>query len=224
MFRPVFTPLLIVALCAAATPALAQTSSGVYGVVRAGAAIDSDSKFKDRDTAAPANVRKSEDFKPGFNGELGVGYATGPFRVEGTVGYTRATIDTKRTGAEGRAKQLNLGLSAYADIPTGSAITPYVGGGIGASRVEADFARVGGTPAAGSRYSGKDWGYQWHLDAGVGIQVAEKTALELGARYTRTSALEYRGFSGPVGVGAVADSFTPRLASVSVLAGIRHRF
>lgn len=231
MHRTLIATLSIMA-AVAASPALAQTadapapdSSGAYGVVRAGAAVDSDFKFKDRDAAAPRNVRKDEDFKAGFNGELGIGYAAGPARIEGTVGYTRVSIDGDRTGgANGRSKQLNLGLSAYVDIPSGSMITPYVGGGVGASRVEANYARVGGTPVSGSRFSGRDWGFQWHFDAGLGVQVAQKTSVELGARYTRTSALEYHGFSGPVGTGAIVDSFKPRLASLSVLAGIRQKF
>lgn len=228
-----FSPLLGLAVLAAtaASPAAAQDAdrSGPYAVARAGVAADSDLKFKDRDAAAPSTVRRNEDLKPGFTGELGAGYDLGGFRLEGTVGYANASLDRDRAGGaglsvDGRARQLTLGLSGYADIPTGSAITPYVGGGVGASRVDARLSRTGGTPAAGSRFSGKDWGFQWHVDAGVGIRAAENTTVDIGARYTRTSALEFQGLSGPVGAGAVADGFKPRLSSVSALVGVRQRF
>lgn len=221
----------LVVAAAAAAPAQAQgeRAPGMYGVVRAGAALDSDLKLKKADVAAPATVRRDEDFKPGFTGEVGAGYDSGGFRLEGTVGYSNAELDQKRaavTGftSDGRAKALTLGLAGYADIPTGSAVTPYVGGGIGATRVDARFSRIGGMPAASSRFAGKDWGFQWHLDAGVGIRAAANTTVELGARYTQVSALDYKGFSGPVGTGAVADGFKPKLASTSVLLGLRQLF
>lgn len=225
MRKTIVVPL-ILATCFGASPVLAQNSNGgVYGVIRGGVAVDSDLRFKERDTAPPATVRRNEDLKAGFNGEVGVGYQTGFVRVEGTVGYTQANIDRQRAvGSDGRTRSLNLGLSAYADIPTGSIVTPYIGGGIGASRVDARFDRLTGSPAAGSRFSDKDWGFQWHLDAGLGIRAAENTTIELGARYTQTTALEFRGASGLVGDGALADSFRPRLSSTSILAGIRQRF
>lgn len=65
-----------------------------------------------------------------------------------------------------RLRSLNLGLSAYADIPLDEMIVPYIGGGIGASRVDGLLTRGWGTPATVASFDDKDWGFQWHLDAG----------------------------------------------------------
>lgn len=206
----------------AAAPVTAQ-DAGPYVVARAGVAVDSDLKFRDRDRTAPSTYPENVDFKPGFTGEVGGGYDFGAFRVEGTIGYSQVKLDRKRAGAgfadDGRVRALNLGVSGYFDIPTGSAVTPYVGGGVGASRVDARLARVGATPTAVSSFRDKDWGFQWHVDAGVGIKAAERTTVELGARYTRTSALRFDGANG-----AAATEFEPRLASTSVMLGIRQGF
>ncbi len=216
------------ALCAVASPSFAQdaapdAATGAYGVVRAGVAVDSDLRFRDRDRAAPSTLPKNADFKPGFTGEIGAGYDLGAFRLEGTVGYSQVKLDRKRAGAgfadDGRVRALNLGVSGYFDIPVSETVTPFVGGGVGATRVEGRLARSIGTPAAVSAFRDRDWGFQWHLDAGVGIKAGDRTTVELGARYTRTSALKFEGANG-----ARAAEFGPRLGSTSVMVGLRQGF
>jgi opacity protein-like surface antigen len=210
----------------AAMPALAQDrpTTGVYGVARAGISLDTNARFPDADTRGPSTAQRDTDFKRGFNGEIGIGYDTGPFRVEATAGYATAKLDEKRatTGgftADGRAKALTFGAAGYLDIGVSERFVPYVGGGIGASRVDGRFSRVSGTPATGSRFSDKDWGLNWHLDAGVGIAASPSTTIELGGRYSRTTKLAFKGTSG-----TVADTFSPRLSSWSAMLGIRQVF
>jgi opacity protein-like surface antigen len=225
--------LVLVAATVAAAPAHAQDErvTGPYGVARAGVAFDGDARFRDRDTAAPATFERNTDYKPGFTGEIGGGYDFGGFRLEATVGYAQAKLDRENASeggftADGRTRSLNLGIAGYVDIPVGEVIVPYVAAGIGASRVDARLSRLGGTPAAGSRFDDKDWGLRWHADAGIGIRATPRTTIEIGARYTRVSKLEFEGQTGlatgtPV---AVADSFRPRLDSVSGTLGVRHVF
>lgn len=206
------------------TSASAQSDekvTGPYAVARAGVAADSDIRLRDRDAEFGA-FRRDSDFKPGFTGELGGGYDFGGFRLEGTVGYANAKLDRERqqiAGADGRARSLNLGLSGYVDIPLGQVIVPYLGAGIGASRVKASFLRPGVVPGADSRFSGNDWGFSYHVDAGVGVRVAPATTVEFGARYMRTTKLDYDGRTG-----LVAQSFRPRLSSVSAMVGVRQVF
>ena len=204
----------------AATSAAQAQDEGPYGVVRAGVAIDGDLKPRDQ---APVILNDDIDFKPGFTGELGIGYKISNFRLEGTVGYTTAKIDSERSGGgfnpDDRVRSLNLGLSAYADIPVSDTIVPYIGGGVGASRVDVRLIRSLGTPATVARFYDKDWGFQWHLDAGVGIKAAERTTIELGARYTRTSSVRVDGFAG-----ALPGEYRPRLSNVSAMIGIRQGF
>ncbi len=224
MSRILYSVAAAIGICAAASPSFAQdTGTGAYGVVRAGVAVDSDAKFRDRDRAAPSSFPKNIDYKPGFTGEIGAGYDLGAFRLEGTVGYSQVKLDRKRAGTsfadDGRVRALNLGLAGYFDIPVSEAVVPFVGGGIGASRIDARLARASATPTSTSAFRDKDWGFQWHLDAGVGIKAAERTTIELGARYTRTSALRLEGANG-----VTATDFRPRLANTSIMLGVRQGF
>jgi opacity protein-like surface antigen len=221
-------PLSLAALaaCIASAPATAQDapSTGVYGVARAGITLDTDARFPDEDSRAPATVQRNTDYKRGVKGEIGLGYATGPFRLEATAGYQTAKLDEQRAStvgftADGRVKALTFGVAGYIDIAASERIVPYIGGGVGASRINSRLSRVTGAPADGSRFSDKDWGLNWHLDAGVGIVATPSTTIELGGRYSRTSKLEFTGVSG-----GAPDSFRPRLSSWSAMLGIRQVF
>lgn len=219
-----YTLFAAVGACAIASPSFAQEAQpGAYGIVRAGVAIDSDFRFPDRDRRAPSNYPENVDFKPGFIGEIGGGYDLGAFRLEGTVGYSHVKLDRKRAGNgfadDGRARAFSVGVSGYFDIPASEAVVPFVGGGIGASRVDARLARIGGAPDSLSGFRDKDWGFHWHFDAGVGIKASERTTIELGARYTRTSALRLEGMGG-----ATATDYRPRLSNTSIMLGIRQGF
>lgn len=224
MIRSLTTFATILFVVGAASPVLAQDADqGAYGVVRAGVAVDSDFRFKESNRAAPSTLPKNVDFKPGFTGEIGGGYDFGSFRLEGTVGYSKVKLDRKRAGPDfaddGRARALNLGVSAYFDLPVSETVTPYIGGGIGASRIDARLARSTLTPVATSSFRDKDWAFQWHVDAGLAVKAGERTTVELGARYTRNSALKFDGVNG-----ATATEFNPRISSTSVMLGLRQGF
>lgn len=260
-------PILITAAAVAsmvsvAGPAFAQKlgAPGAYGVVRAGAQLDSDLKFP-KQPASPAakpgttpprspartippGFSRDVDAKAAFTGELGAGYDFGGFRLEGTVGYGSAKIDASTLGdranvAGGRVKSLDLGISGYADLNPGGRLNPFVGAGIGASRVDASVSRVANpttpaTPAArrpGTRLNDRDWGFRWHLDAGLGYQLNPATTLELMGRYSQTSALSFDAKSIAVtGTGPSAtattttSSYKPKLSSTSLMLGLRQKF
>jgi opacity protein-like surface antigen len=225
-YRLFLLSLTALAASIASAPAIAQDSpsTGLYGVARAGTTLDTNARFPDNDRRAPATVQRDTDYERGFNGEIGVGYDTGPFRLEATAGYQTAKLDEKRASiggftADGRVKTLTFGVAGYIDIAASERVVPYIGGGIGASRVNSRLSRVTGTPAAGSRFSDKDWGLNWHLDAGVGIAATPSTTIELGGRYSRTSKLEFTGASG-----GAPDSFRPRLSGWSAMLGVRQVF
>lgn len=224
MSRLVLAAAAVAAAAVTATSAYAQSAekvTGPYAVARAGVAADTDIRLRDRDAALGA-FRQDSDFKPGFTGELGGGYDFGGFRLEGTVGYATAKLDRERqgiAGADGRARSFNLGLAGYVDIPLDGVIVPYVGGGIGASRVKASLVRPGQSAGGASSFSGNDWGFSYHLDAGVGVRVAPATTVEIGARYMRTTKLDYDGRTG-----LIAQNFRPRLSSISAMLGVRQVF
>lgn len=227
MFRSILGYTLIsAAALAAATSAQAQEANdtGVYGVARAGVSIDPRSKIDSGDLPASSTFDEKTKYKTGFTGELGVGYDFGLFRVEPTIGYTSNNLNREDAAvggfdASGRTRSFQMGVSGYVDVPTGGIIKPYVGGGIGAARVDAKLSRLDSVTGAGSSYSDKDWGFLWHADAGVGVQVAPKTTVELGGRYTQTSSLRFDGQNA-----GVATSYEPKLRSFSGTIGIRRSF
>jgi opacity protein-like surface antigen len=211
----------------AATSAHAQDdddNKGFYGVARVGASISPQSKLDPDGAPAGSTFDEKTKYKTGITGELGGGYDFGMFRIEQTAGYTSNSLnvkDAQRGGfaASGRTRTFTVGVSGYVDIPMGRMITPYVGAGIGAARVDANLSRLDAATSAGSSYSGKDWGLQWHADVGIGVRVARKTTVELGGRYTQTSGLKFAGQND----GAAA-SYQPKLRSLSAMLGIRQNF
>lgn len=224
MSKSLIRVVLVGATALSAMPTAAQSLekvAGPYGVLRAGVAADTDVRLRETD-AALGSFRRNSDFKPGFAGEIGGGYDFGGFRLEGTIGYATAKLDRNRQqidGADGSARALNLGIAGYVDLPLSRTVVPYVGAGIGASRVRASLTRPGVTAGTDSRFDGRDWGFSYHVDAGLGLRVAPRTTVELGARYMTTSNLDFGGRNG-----LAAQNFRPRLSSVSALLGVRQVF
>lgn len=208
-----------------ATPVWAQDDdTGIYAVARVGASISPETKFGPDDLPSSATFDEKTKYKSGITGQIGGGYDFGMFRVEQTVGYTSNDLNLKDsdTGGlvgEGRTRSFTMSVAGYVDIPVHKVIVPYVGGGIGVARVDAELSRVSSATGVGSSYAGKDWGLLLHADAGIGVRVAPKTTLELGGRYSQTSKLKYAGQSG-----GVATSFEPKLRSLSATLGVRYLF
>ncbi|MBE2992524.1 outer membrane protein with beta-barrel domain [Sphingomonas sp. PP-CE-3G-477] len=223
MTRSVFAR--VIALGAAAFSVAGQAQDaparGIYAVARAGASVNSEQKF-DVDTL-PSQFDDKTKYKTGLTGEIGGGYDFGMFRIEQTIGYNGNSLNLKDLGtsnlpASGRTRSYNVSVSGYVDIPLHAVFVPYIGGGIGASRVDANLSRVGAS-GVGSSYSGKDWGMTWHGDAGIGINVAAKTTLEIGGRYAQTSKLAFDGQDA-----GVATRYEPTLRTLSGTIGVRHIF
>ncbi|MCA3256333.1 MAG: outer membrane beta-barrel protein [Alphaproteobacteria bacterium] len=225
------TRLLTIALAAttaalAAAPAFAQDSeprTGIYAVVRGGLVDDSNLKFKGNNPAT-SRLQSETDLKRGFTGEIGAGLNFGNFRLETTFGYGKTSLDVGKAQAggftaSGRARQLTFDTSGYVELPIGSVVRPFLGGGIGLARVNGELSRVTGTPAVGSRFDDKDWGFRWHTDVGIGFQVTPSTVLEVSGRYEQTSGLKFSGTTA-----GTAATFRPKLQSRSVLFGLRQAF
>ncbi len=213
------------------TAAVAQTS-GTYAVLRAGPQLDADLHMKGGDASAPSTFPKDADFKTGLAGEIGLGYKLGGLRMEGTIGYDSAganldRLASKQMAASGRLKTLSLGVSGYYDLNMGGGFSPYLGGGIGAARTTARLSRISAeTPTAGigSTMKGSDWGFRWHLDAGVGFAVSHGTVLEVGARYANITGLRIDGTIPNIAGKALDHDYKPRATSTSLLIGLRQQF
>ncbi|MDQ1157573.1 opacity protein-like surface antigen [Sphingomonas sp. SORGH_AS 950] len=231
----------MIATIAAVAPAAAQQSEpGPYAVARAGVQVDSDvktnrvlAKGQTVSKTAPT-LPKNIDNNSGFTGELGLGYDFGGFRLEGTAGYDTASVNPKALGdknyvAGGRAKSFDLGVSAYVDLIQDGPLKPFVGGGIGASRVKYSAYREArsanpGTLKPSADIVGTDWGFRWHLDAGVSYDVAPMTSIEVLGRYAKTSGLRMKGVTLDQDLSRSTTDYKLKSSSTSLMIGLRQKF
>jgi OmpA-OmpF porin, OOP family len=123
-----------------ATPAMAQ-DRGFYAGVNGGLLLVQDPNWDYADTNVAVNDAYNIDLNNGFDGDVVVGYDLGMIRVEGELGYKRATVDTATvdpvitsifTGipfeADGRSSALSAMLNVFFDIDAGG-WGAYAGGG-----------------------------------------------------------------------------------------------
>ncbi|KTT69455.1 outer membrane protein [Sphingomonas endophytica] len=224
-----------------ASPAAAQKAEpGAYVVARAGAQIDSDvkptqvlAKGQTVSKTTPT-LPKNIDHDGGFTGELGMGYDFGGIRVEGTAGYDTAKVNakalsTKTYSGAGRTKSFDLGVAAYVDLVRDGPFKPFVGGGVGASRVDYSISRLmidktPGTQKPMVGIDGKDWGFRWHLDAGASYDVTPQTSIELLGRYSQTGGMKVKGVSLDESLVRQTTDYKMKNTSTSIMVGLRQKF
>lgn len=175
-----------------ATLAIAVFSNSAFAAavpyigIYAGAVIADDSHLKDS-IGDSAGVSMKTGYS--FNGVLGIAIpvtAECNIRPEIEFGYKAADYDQfKYHGAQaklnGDAHVLSGMANVYFDINTGTAVTPYIGGGIGIANVNVSNA----TGASGVLAWTKDDDTVFAYQGGVGAKfsVSKHIALDLGYRY-----------------------------------------
>lgn len=132
-------------------------------------------------------------FRGDFNGK----FASGSPCAGGAAG----TGCSDKTSGSFRAGSLMA--NGYVDLGTLAGFTPYVGAGLGATRI--DWGRIDSTASCvgcgtatstGSSYSGQsDWRLTYALMAGVAYQVAPNVKIDLGYRYSRVAGGDMFGYS-----------------------------
>lgn len=134
-------------------------------------------------------------FSPGVVASGVVGYAFGNgVRLEGEVSYRRA--DFKTIGGD-VSSLTGLG-NFYYDIKNDSTVTPYLGFGLG-------YSRVDWKPDSG--ISGDDKVLAYQVATGLGIEMSKHVVLDIGYRYFATQDImsnsvnaEYRNHNVTIGV------------------------
>ncbi len=142
-----------------------------------------------------------------LGGQFGVGYAIAGFRPEVSVGYRTASVDSltlKKLGGStaeallkpvndtlaedgadisGSISSIDVALSVYYDVDTGSAIAPYLGVGGGMSQVT-----VNAKQKVNTAYDHEDslWALSFQAAAGIGYEVTEDLTVALGYRLIGT--------------------------------------
>ncbi|HEV2559244.1 MAG TPA: porin family protein [Microvirga sp.] len=205
---------------APAAPLLApQPVGGLYFMSRTGIGSVDDTSF----ALGGGSVGVRNEYEAGTTSFVALGYSFGPVlggltpRVEVEGMYGTFSIDTHTVNGTqvpsidsfGDLRSLGAFGSAYLDFNLGtlfgsglSAITPFVGGGIGFAQVE---LRKQGISATGVVIDDEDAQVAYHLSAGVGISLSglgfgnalfDRTTLELGYRHLQVQDLEFTARDG----------------------------
>jgi opacity protein-like surface antigen len=189
--------------------AAAPSPAGFYFGTRNAFGMADDTRF----AVGGGGVRVTNQYEAGFANGLMVGYNFGPvlggvgLRGELEGGRAQFSIDTHTVnGAKiasgdsfGDLRTLGGFANAFLDFNLGrlmgapadsfmNRVTPYLGGGVGFAQVE---LRKMGISATGVIMKDTDSQFAYQLSAGVGIEVFERTTIELGYRYMAVPDLKF---------------------------------
>ena len=210
----------------------AGTQFYVSGFAGALFAEDIDTTISGTGPAVGADYDIDFDTAFHFGGAIGVslgdlGLKAFTPRVELEVSYADADADEINFSGNGPASELNVrgGVSttlvmvnAFADFNTGTAWTPYIGGGLGVGFVDYDFSYQTGPLI---EVDDNDEGFAAQAIVGVSYAFSDNFALTLDARYTEIFDIESdRIANGAVNTGTVEDDY----GRFSVNAGFRFSF
>jgi len=167
-------------------------ADGVYISGNIGLAYLSDS---DLSTAAVPGIVVETEFDYGLNVNGAMGFVVGQGRMEIEVAYRTNDIDSfsvigVSVPGGGDVTALSGLLNAFYDIKTDSAITPYLGGGIGVANVEIDNLSILGIPFPGSE---DDTVFAYQLGGGIGYAINDTMTVDLGYRYFATADPDFNG-------------------------------
>ena len=165
---------------------------GVYG------SVSGNARFLNATTLRP--IRLGFDTGYGVNAALGYRFRNN-LRLEAEFSYgsnkirelSLLTIATLK--ATGTITTLSGLLNLYYDIPTNSRFEPYIGAGIGASRLA--FENLGfifpGTNISSGGFTDSTTVLVYQLRAGVAYNIDSKTAITLGYRYFNVTSQSVSG-------------------------------
>jgi opacity protein-like surface antigen len=185
------------------TPAVARDGSAYVGI-EGGAMIVEDTNFDFTDDDGSVNDGVVVDHRVGYDIDLIAGYDLGSFRVEGELGYKRASVGEVGVGnllgttgpgvyydASGRVRALSAMVNLLVDFGDDGGLNGYVGPGVGFASVktrinaddEGDFD---------TSFSDSDSAIAWQIVAGVRAPITPNLDLGLKYRFFNTQGLDYR--------------------------------
>lgn len=181
----------IVLLCACCfllfATSIASAAGGMYVSGNVGMAFPTDSAIKD---PAFAGVKPKLEYDSGFAFAGAIGTKFDQARLEAEISYQKSDFD-KMMGVpiSGDATILAGLINGYYDFKTASTITPFITGGLGFAKVEANDMAVPslGVPPG----SDDDTVFAYQVGAGVGYAVNETVNIDLKYRYLGTTDLEF---------------------------------
>ncbi len=204
--------LLLGAVLALSAPiaANAGTTNGLY----LGGAVGANFAPGNTDTADQSNKIK---YGTGIAGAVSLGYGFGNgMRAEFETSIRNNDIRSisGSTSAKGSTSTYGMMVNGLYDINTGTAITPYVGGGVGVGIMSAKAS-----DADGPLYKGTDAQFAYQGIAGVAFALTPNLSLTADYRYFATTAGK---FKEPGSDTNKSDKVTN--GNHTVMAGVRWAF
>jgi opacity protein-like surface antigen len=115
---------------------------------------------------------------------------------------------------EGDVNALFVLANLWIDVPVGEVIRPYIGGGVGMGRLDADVSTT-----AGDIVDDSDWGFAYQLGAGIAFDLTANMVVDVGYRF--------KAINAELGVDGAAFAATDTDAdyrSHNLLLGLRFEF
>jgi opacity protein-like surface antigen len=137
----------------------------------------------------------------GIRGEFMVGYH-GKRHIDGTPGPWFG-VPPEQDPLHTSVETTTLMFNGYYDIARFDRFTPYVGAGVGLAYNKTGSVSFTGNPALVNVIEGDSrWSLAWSLMAGVGVQLTERTTLDIGYRYmdmgkAESGTIDNLGFANP---------------------------
>tara|TARA_Y100001978_G_C23577315_1_gene377169 strand:+ start:163 stop:828 length:666 start_codon:yes stop_codon:yes gene_type:complete len=162
-----------------------------------------------------SSITNKTELEKGFLYSAGFGYDFGDFRAE--VNYRKDSFDinkysvtnngttTAATSAKGDFDASTIGVNIFYDFNNSSKFTPYIGAGIGSTKIDTKNTVIEGTPVANA----DDSKTSYNLKLGISYEVAKSSELYLEGTYLSISDVE------------LSDAKIDDIKNYSVLAGLR---
>ena len=219
-------------LAAAALMAAPATAQDLYGHVFGGGSFIQDPTFSGVVTPPGGQQTVETDFGSGFGVGFAVGKALpalnfGSFKVRGEVelSYNRGNVDEIFFSGNGPAAEVNVSGdisttriygNLIADLPTGGAVTPYFGLGLGVASTSTDLVY-----GPGVRLDDRSENLSAQLIVGGAYALNDRVSLTGDVRYIRDFGVDVPRLNAAGGLtGVVSDD----ISSVNVNVGVRFGF
>ena len=126
----------------------------------------------------------------GYGFSLAIGNDLPEYRFELELAYRLSDLDelavsgSAAQSVEGEVSSATLLANYYADFDTNTAITPFIGGGIGLAKVDLQIENITGVVVD---ESGDDTVFAYQAALGVAFKMNETATIELSYRYFATA-------------------------------------
>ena len=184
------------------------------------------------DKKKPMDEKKASwDFDPGFGVDAALGYDFGSFRADAEFTYatSKFVFDVDKTERRKKSDEADDTLTALAatanawyDLDTGTAWTPYIGIGVGATNLSVQLAT--GPDTDDQYFKGEGWGFAYQAGVGVAFEVLNGFSLVAGYQFFGT--LETKVTDKGKDTAATVDdhTVTPELMTHGFQLGMRFLF